>query len=373
MTPSALTPAARGGTKKPRPDGSSRPSATRGSGHRSNVRRPVAPTAPRRVSGPAGGATASGVIAVPAPGRTRPTRERTAPARERTSPPRSRPSRSRRGARSATRAPWGLRTAGYLRALPDHVLLDRIIRGRVWIPLLGVLLAGIVFMQVEVLKLNAGIGRSLERGSALQAQNELLRAGVSRLSDDQRIERIAAQLGMLMPSPEQLRFVGTGAGSTQRALSSIHAPNSTDFLAQLPTIGAAAAPQGTTVNTGVGLASTGAPTGSASTADTAGTTADTSAGTAADSSAGTARPPRGRRPRAPPPRGRRRRAPRSPPARARRRAPRPPRPPRPRRRPRPPPPAQPISPAPRPAAGRARPRSAGRRAQRWWRSTGGSG
>ncbi|HXD63733.1 MAG TPA: hypothetical protein VNV17_03915, partial [Solirubrobacteraceae bacterium] len=246
MTPSALTPAARGGTKKPRPDASSRPSPARGSGHRSNVRRSVAPTAPRRVSGPAGGATASGVIAVPVPvpGRTRPTRERSAPTRERTSPPRPRPSRSRRGARSAARAPWGLRTAGYLRALPDHVLLDRIIRGRVWIPLLGVLLAGIVFMQVEVLKLNAGIGRSLERGSALQAQNELLRAGVSRLSDDQRIERIAAQLGMLMPSPEQLKFVGTGAGSTQRALSAIHAPNSTDFLAQLPTVGAATAPQG---------------------------------------------------------------------------------------------------------------------------------
>ncbi len=139
-----------------------------------------------------------------------------------------------------------------------------------WIPLLGVLLAGIVFMQVEVLKLNAGIGRSLERGSALQAQNELLRAGVSRLSDDQRIERVAAQLGMLMPSPEQLKFVGTGAGSTQRALSSIHAPNSTDFLAQLPTIGAAAAPEGATVNTGAGLASTGAPTASTSAADTDG-------------------------------------------------------------------------------------------------------
>jgi cell division protein FtsL len=162
----------------------------------------------------------------------------------------------------------------------------------VWIPLLGVLLAGIVFMQVEVLKLNAGIGRSLERGSALQAQNELLRAGVSRLSDDQRIERVAAQLGMLMPSPEQLKFVGTGAGSTQRALSSIHAPNSTDFLAQLPMIGAAAAPQGATVNTGVGLASTaaastGASTGSTSTAGTAGTAADTSAGTTAAAGAST--------------------------------------------------------------------------------------
>jgi hypothetical protein len=274
MTPSALTPAARGSTKKPRPDAPSRPSAARGSGHR--VRRSVAPTAPRRVSGPAGGAAAGGVIAAPAPGRTRPP-ERTAPPK-RTSP-RTRPSRSRRDARSAARAPGRLRAAVYLRALPDNVLLDRIIRGRVWIPLLGMLLTGIVFMQVEVLKLNAGIGRSLERGSALQARNELLRAGVSRLSDEQRIERIAAQMGLVMPGPAQLRFVRAGAGSTQRALTGIHAPNATGFIAQLPTPGAPAAPQGTAVNTAVGLApigalSSAAPTGgSTSTADTAGTTA----------------------------------------------------------------------------------------------------
>ncbi len=284
MTPSALTPAARGTTKKPRPEGSSRPSAARGSGHRSNVRRSVAPPAPRRVSGPAAGTASGGVIAVPAPGRARPTRERTAPSRPRTSRP-------RRGVGSAARVPRRLRTTAYLRALPDHVLLDRIIRGRVWIPLLGVLLAGIVFMQVEVLKLNAGIGRSLERGSALQAQNELLRAGVSQLSDEQRIERIAAQLGMVMPAPEQLRFVKTGTGATQRALGSIHAPDTTDFIARLPPPGAPVAPQGTTVNTGVGLAPTGATstTPTTSTADTSSTTADTSgtSGTTADTSAGT--------------------------------------------------------------------------------------
>ena len=298
MTPSALTPAARGSRKKPRSDAPSRPSAARGSGHRSNVRRSVAPTAPRRVSGPTGGAAAAaaataavgGVIAVPAPGRTR-SPERTAPPRKRPSP-RTRPSRSRQGARSAATAPWRLRAAVHLRALPDNVLLDRIIRGRVWIPLLGMLLTGIVFMQVEVLKLNAGIGRSLERGSALQAQNELLRAGVSRLSDEQRIERIAAQMGLVMPGPAQLRFVHTGAGSAQRAVGSIHAPNATDFIAQLPTPGAPAAPQGTAVNTAVGLAptaavSTAAPTGSTSTADTAGTSASptTDAGAPAGTSA----------------------------------------------------------------------------------------
>ena len=47
-----------------------------------------------------------------------------------------------------------------IRGLPEHALLDRIVRGRVWIPLLGVLLVGIVAMQVEILKLGAGMGRS---------------------------------------------------------------------------------------------------------------------------------------------------------------------------------------------------------------------
>jgi cell division protein FtsL len=168
-----------------------------------------------------------------------------------------------------------LRAAGYVRSLPDHILLDRIIRGRVWIPLLGLLLAGIVAMQVEVLKLNAGIGRSLERSSALQAQNELLRAGVSQLSDEQRIERIAAQMGMLMPAPDQLRFVSTGADRAQRAVGNIHAPDPTAFLAALPTIGAPAAAQGTSVNTTVGLTTGAAATGSTASTDTTAATATT--------------------------------------------------------------------------------------------------
>ncbi len=279
MTPSALTPAARGSTKKSRPDAPARSSSARGSGHRSTVRRPTAPTSPRRVSGPAGGVAAAaasasgGVIAVPPPSRTRPSRP-TRPARP------ARPARSR-AARSATATPWRLRTSAYLRGLPDHALLDRIIRGRVWIPLLGLLLAGIVAMQVEVLKLNAGIGRSLERGSALQGQNELLRASVARLSDEQRIERLAAQMGMAMPAPTQLRFVRRGPASVERALGSIHAPDGTSFIAQLPPVGAPAAPQGT-ANTGVGLA----PTGTASATSSAATgTSGTAVGTA--SSAGT--------------------------------------------------------------------------------------
>jgi hypothetical protein len=256
MTPSALTPAARGTKSKSAPK--------RNGGHRSTIQRPSTPRTPRRVSGPAGGV---------AHGRTSGARPQTAPR------PRSRPGIADR-AGAIARAPWSARPMAYVRALPDRALLDRIIRGRGWIPLLGVLLAGIVAMQVEVLKLNAGIGRSLERGTALQSQNELLRASVTRLADEQRIERMAASMGMVMPSPEQIKFVDTGAAVTSRALSSIHAPNPTGFIAHLSTVGGGAA-AGTSVaatstgvaatSTGVAGTSTGAPTYTGATAAANGT------------------------------------------------------------------------------------------------------
>jgi cell division protein FtsL len=229
------------------------------------------------VSGPAAGTTEARAATVHAPTR--------APARARPSRTRTRP--------AGAKAPWRARSAAYVRALPDHALLDRIIRGRVWIPLLGVLLAGIVAMQVEVLKLNAGIGRSLERSSALQAQNELLRASVTRLSDEQRIERIAAQMGMVMPAPEQMRFVDAGSANVDKALGGIKAPNATGFEAALPTIGAPAAAQGASTNVGVGIApaTTASTTATGSTTAAAASTTDATAATtpgAAATTSGTA-------------------------------------------------------------------------------------
>src|ERR687885_1831401 len=49
-----------------------------------------------------------------------------------------------------------------IRALPDHRVVDRLLRGRVWIWFIGVALMGIVAMQVSMLKLNAGISRAVE-------------------------------------------------------------------------------------------------------------------------------------------------------------------------------------------------------------------
>jgi hypothetical protein len=206
MTPTAVTPGGREKTSKPKPHSN---------GHRGQTSRK--PVAPRRVSGPVGGVTRT--KRPPAPARK--------PARRAARP----------SSRATTRVPLHTRAAAFVLALPDHPLLDRIVRGRYWIPILGVLLAGIVAMQVEVLKLSASMGRAIERGTALQSRNEQLRTSVAQLSDDQRIERLAVAMGMVMPDPSAIDFLGVHPGADVRAaLANIHPPNGPGFVSSLPAI-----------------------------------------------------------------------------------------------------------------------------------------
>lgn len=245
MTPTAVTPAARrnrAGSARPATPHPSVPRTT----HRAPARSRAAPRTPRRVSGPASSprdvSTARAVAAAVAPAATAPAR-RTAPRRTTAPVPRriSGPTRPARQVDQVQR-PLSARALAYLRTLPDHSLLDRVVRGRLWIPLLGVLLVGIVAMQVEVLKLNAGIGHAMVRAGQLQGDNDLLRADVSKLADDQRIESAAARMGMIMPPPSTPRFLsGDSSVNLSRALSNIHQPDATSFAATTSANAAAAA------------------------------------------------------------------------------------------------------------------------------------
>lgn len=306
MTPAALTPAARKTSRK----SSDQPV----DGHPRALQHKVAPRRPRRVSGPARGiaglaprravppsrsrTTGRAEVAPEAP-RVAPDRSRVAPGRSRVAPerprvkstkPRVAPSRPRvaprrpRVARAPAGVPLGARLAACVRALPDHSLLDRIIRGRVWIPLLGILLVGIVAMQVATLKLNAGVGRALQQGTVLQSQNEQLRASVAQLSDDQRIETVAARMGMVMPLPTRVKLLTSGGGSVTRALSGIHQPDVTGFDAAQAAAQAAAVAKATTVPAGTGdgttsAASTAAPSSSSAASGATSTASGTSAAT----------------------------------------------------------------------------------------------
>jgi len=266
MRPGALTQAARSAATtrdagaKRAPD---RRQRTRTAADAPGERRPPRPRPPRRVSGPIGGkgrtptaaprrssappraarpslsGAVAAAVALPLPlFRPQPARERPRPVRERARPARERPQPVRNpGAKPAT----GIRgrIASFALSLPDHHLLDRVVRGRVWIPLLGVLLAGIVATQVEILKLGASMGRSLEQTSSLTTQNEQLRDNVAALSDDQRIERLATAMGLVLPPPGAVGYLPAGpGGEVARAVANIHPPDTAAFLALAASNGA---------------------------------------------------------------------------------------------------------------------------------------
>jgi cell division protein FtsL len=200
-----------------------------------------APAVPRRVSGP---------VARPRPAQRPPVRApRTAP------PPGA--AIARRVARRAA-------------ALPDARLLDRLIRGRAWIAIVGVMLIGLVFLQVSLLRLNTGIGSSVQQAASLERANQQLRDQVSALDSDERIHQVAEDLGMVMPAPGDVRYVRPERDSAARAARSVVAPAPVQQQTASATATAGSAPAATTT---APTATTAAPTATTTTAPTATTTA----------------------------------------------------------------------------------------------------
>jgi cell division protein FtsL len=270
MTPTAVTHAGKGTAKRKAAGWGPRTTYRSGgegtaAGHRRTLPGRAAPSAPGRGGRPS------------APGRATPSAPRrvSGPLRGRLAPPR-RTTRARRAA-NTPRPPLTARAVEFVRALPDHSLLDRILRGRTWIALLGLMLVGIVAMQVEVLKLGASEGRALTESAALQSRNEILRASVASASAEQRIEQLAAnRYGMVMPDPTSIVFLPPNASANAvRAVHNINAPDATEFLASLP-----AATQNLTDSTGAGDPGTGTtPTTLTTTSDTTGAPTDSSGAT----------------------------------------------------------------------------------------------
>jgi hypothetical protein len=144
----------------------------------------------------------------------------------RTAPPPRRvsgPVRSRSGATTTAPPPLGLRLGGAVQGLADHRWLDRVIRGRAWIAILGLGLIGIVFMQVSMLRMNAGIGRAVDTAATLERENAAYRATISELSSGDHIAAEAVKLGFVAPT-QTPRFLDARGFDPARALRVISAP-----------------------------------------------------------------------------------------------------------------------------------------------------
>jgi hypothetical protein len=221
------------------------PATAAATGHRSRtVRRGPAPRAPRRVSGP-----------------TRPPRAALAGA----------------GAGSVVaRPPLSLRLGRRAMRVGDARVLDRLVRGRAWIAIVAAALIGIVFMQVSMLKLNAGVSRAVTAADTLERQNSTLRADISKLDSGERVQDAAANLGMTTRAAGDVHYLDAARASAARAAASIKPPNPVAPVA--PALGSAAA-------SGTAPTAT-APSGTAAAAATSGAGATGAAATPATSGTG---------------------------------------------------------------------------------------
>ncbi|HEX5758496.1 MAG TPA: hypothetical protein VF121_04840 [Thermoanaerobaculia bacterium] len=154
----------------------------------------------------------------PAPSRTTPPRRRPAPARPATrSAPRSRPAPARRAPQR--KQPTGVqpklalavgRTAVAVGQLPDSGLVVRLTRGRAWIGVLGVLLVGIVALNVLTLSFATSSGAIAQDITALSKENSVLGSRVAQRYSTERIRYEAGAAGMFMPNVEDPVLIEAG-------------------------------------------------------------------------------------------------------------------------------------------------------------------
>jgi hypothetical protein len=172
---------------------------------RKPVRKAAAPaTAPRR-------APARRAPARRAPARRAPARR--APARR--APKRGTAARIQAGGQLIPIAVG--RTAVAVRDLPDSGLVVRMTRGRAWIGVLGLLLAGIVALNVITLSFAASAGRIDEQMTVLDKENSRLEGREANLFSTERIRHEAGALGLYTPTEEEPRVIEAGPGDVETA------------------------------------------------------------------------------------------------------------------------------------------------------------
>jgi hypothetical protein len=128
------------------------------------------------------------------------------------------------------------RAVGIAEAVATHRLLDRLIRGRIWIGVIAFALIGIVTMQLGLLKLNAGIGRSLAHEALLQRENATLSTENSEMAAGERVEAQAEHAGMELIPAGALHFLAahpsSDASKAAAALSSAPSAQATGTTSQ---------------------------------------------------------------------------------------------------------------------------------------------
>ena len=121
-----------------------------------------------------------------------------------------------------------------------QAVLDRLLSGRLWIGLVFLLLVGIVFFNVDLLRLNRSIATTSDQSEAVSRENARLRRELAGLGSSERIQKAALQRGLVLPAPGDVRYRTAAKSDGPRALANLKAP------ADKPAVPEIAAPTQTT-------------------------------------------------------------------------------------------------------------------------------
>jgi hypothetical protein len=92
------------------------------------------------------------------------------------------------------------RAAVAVTQLPESGLIHRLTRGRVWIGVLGVLLVGIVALNVVTLSFAASSGKIDAKNTELSKENSMMQNRKAMALGQARVRHEAAALGLAMPT-----------------------------------------------------------------------------------------------------------------------------------------------------------------------------
>jgi hypothetical protein len=182
---------------RPRPGGKARSAATApATPKKGKTDSPIRKTKGARATKP----SASVRAAATAPARKSPTRK-TAPKR-------------RTGARVI---PIAAGAAVAVTQLPESGLIHRLTRGRAWIGVLGVLLVGIVALNVVTLSFAASAGKIGERNAELSKENSVLQSRAAKVSGQGKMLHEAAKLGLAQQTKAVPQLLNADKGDVAEA------------------------------------------------------------------------------------------------------------------------------------------------------------
>lgn len=134
-----------------------------------------------------------------------------------TRPPRTAPRSMAGRSRVAAGGSVAMLPVNAVGGIADSGFVVGMTRGRAWIIVLGLLLGGIVALNVVGLSLSASGSSVSTKVDELQQENSVMRARIANRLSNERITEAASTLGLAVPAPDAVHYIGAKSSDAETA------------------------------------------------------------------------------------------------------------------------------------------------------------